>query len=43
MKIMLPALALAVVPAGFGDPQAVAPVFVAIVALDLILYAGDLH
>jgi len=39
MKITLPALAVAIAPAGFGEPTAVAPVFVAIVAIDLLLYS----
>lgn len=43
MKFSLPALAVAIAPAGFGEPQAVAPVLVVIVAIELILYAGDLH
>ncbi len=43
MKFSLPALAVAIAPAGFGEPQTVAPVFVVIVAIELILYSGDLH
>lgn len=43
MKLSLPALAVAIAPAGFGEPQAAAPVFVAIVVIEFIVHSGDLH
>lgn len=41
MKITLPALAVVVAPAGFGEPMAVAPIVVALVAIDLLLHSTE--
>ena len=43
MKISLPALGVAIAPAGFGEPQAAAPILVVLVAIELILYSSELH
>lgn len=43
MKMTLPALMVTIVPAGMGEPMAVGPIVVAIVAIELLLYSSDLH
>ncbi|WP_337243640.1 hypothetical protein [Luteimonas sp. gir] len=43
MKMALPALAVTVVPAGMVDPMVAAPILVAIVAIELLIYSQEVY